>query len=459
MKGIFVMKMIKKTMILGLCLAVAMCGFSGCANKENVSAETNVTGETAITSEMIATSGTYDNNETTEISKISETEKQESTMTEVPVSIVENDDEEVIFSDDDDYYFENTDTTDIAEITEDYIKITNVVCTDPASYLYDVTVKYFLTSSEAGEIEVSFPSSNEFVGISISNLSDRKIVNNGLGEVTLTVPASSEYSFDKCSAYMSEYPHDFTYYHSLASDSIELAATDFADNLNNNPKVDYVTIQGSRYSTSLTKLKLSNKYLTDEDIQPLSKLKKLMVLDLSSNKISDLTPLSQLTNLSELNLSYNKIDDISPLSNLTNLTILWASDNQISDISPLSNLTNLTILWASDNQISDISPLNNLTVISNLVLDSNQINDISPLSNLAYLYHLSLINNQISDISALSNLTYLTYLNLNVNQISDISPLSNLTNLGSLSLAYNQVYGYDTYEKLKSEHPNCYIRH
>lgn len=431
------MKMIKKTMILGLCLAVAMCGFSGCANKENVSAETNVTGETAITSEMFATSAPVDNEETTGFSKISETEKQENTTTEVPVSIVEDDDEEVIFSDDDDYYFENTDTTDIAEITEDYIKITNVVCTDPVSYLYDVTVKYFLTSSEAGEIEVSFPSSNEFVSISISNLSDRKIVNNGLGEVTLTVPASSEYSFDKCSAYMSEYPHDFTYYHSLASDSIELAATDFADNLNNNPKVDYVTIQGSRYSTSLTKLKLSNKYLTDEDIQPLSKLKKLMILDLSSNKISDLTPLSQLTNLSELNLSYNKIDDISPLS----------------------NLTNLTILWASDNQISDISPLNNLTVISNLVLDSNQINDISPLSNLAYLYHLSLINNQISDISALSNLTYLTYLNLNVNQISDISPLSNLTNLGSLSLAYNQVYGYDTYEKLKSEHPNCYIRH
>ena len=47
------MKMIKRTIILSLCLAVAMCGFSGCANKENVSAETNVTGETAITSEMI----------------------------------------------------------------------------------------------------------------------------------------------------------------------------------------------------------------------------------------------------------------------------------------------------------------------------------------------------------------------------------------------------------------------
>ncbi len=449
------MKMIKRTIILSLCLAVAMCGFSGCANKENVSAETNVTGETAITSEMIVTSGTYDNDETTEISKISETEKQESTMTEVPESIGEEDDEEVIFSDDDDYYFENTDNTDIAEITEDYIKIKNVVCTDPDSYLYDVTVKYFLTSSEAGEIEVIFPASNEFIGI--SDLSAQKIVYNGSGEVTLTVPISSEFSFNKCNAYMSEYPHDLTYYHTLANDSIELAATDFADHLNNKSKVSYVTINGSQYSTSLTKLKLSNEYLTDEDIQQLSEFKNLMVLDLSSNKISDLTPLSQLTNLSELDLSYNKIENLTSLSQLTNLSVLNLTHNKIEDISPLSNLTNLTILWASDNQISDISPLNNLTVISNLVLDSNQINDISPLSNLAYLYHLSLINNQISDISALSNLTYLTYLDLNVNQISDISPLSNLTNLESLSLVYNQVYGYDTFEKLKSEHPNCNI--
>lgn len=406
------MKMIKRTIILSLCLAVAMCGFSGCANKENVSAETIITSET------------FDTEETTDFSEISETEKQESSTNEVPESIGEEDDEEVIFSDDDDYYF---------EITEDYIKITNVVCTDPSSSLYDITVKYFLTSSEAGEIEVIFPASNEFIGI--SDLSAQKIVYNGSGEVTLTVPISSEFSFNKCNAYMSEYPHDLTYYHTLANDSIELAATDFADNLNNKPKVSYVTINGSQYSTSLTKLKLSNEYLTDEDIQQLSEFKNLMVLDLSSNKISDLTPLSQLTNLSVLNLTHNKIEDISPLS----------------------NLTNLTILWASDNQISDISPLNNLTVISNLVLDSNQINDISPLSNLAYLYHLSLINNQISDISALSNLTYLTYLDLNVNQISDISPLSNLTNLESLSLVYNQVYGYDTFEKLKSEHPNCNI--
>lgn len=101
------MKMIKKTMILGLCLTVAMCGFSGCANNENVSEETNATDETTITSEMIATSETYDTEETTEISKISETEKQESTTTEVSVSIGEDDDEEVIFSDDDDYYFDN----------------------------------------------------------------------------------------------------------------------------------------------------------------------------------------------------------------------------------------------------------------------------------------------------------------------------------------------------------------
>lgn len=103
----FIMKTIKKTMILGLCLVVTICGFSGCTNNENVSEETSANDETAITSEMFATSATFDNEETTEISKISETEKQESSTTEVPESIGEDDEEEIIFSDDDDYYFDN----------------------------------------------------------------------------------------------------------------------------------------------------------------------------------------------------------------------------------------------------------------------------------------------------------------------------------------------------------------
>lgn len=95
MEGMFIMKMLKKAIILGLCLAVSMCCFSGCANTENVSEETIITSET------------LDTEETTDFSEISETEKQESSTTEVPVSIVEDDDEEVIFSDDDDYYFDN----------------------------------------------------------------------------------------------------------------------------------------------------------------------------------------------------------------------------------------------------------------------------------------------------------------------------------------------------------------
>ena len=157
--------------------------------------------------------------------------------------------------------------------------------------------------------------------------------------------------------------------------------------------------------------------------------KKLGVIWLRDNQISDVSPLQNLTSLQLLDLVRNQISDISPLQNLTSLQHLDLIRNQISDVSPLQNLTSLQSLYLNDNQISDVSSLQNLKALQHLSLAANQISNISPLQNLTSLQYLHSDDNQISDISPLQNLTSLQTLYLNNNQISDISPLYNLYNL------------------------------
>jgi Leucine-rich repeat (LRR) protein len=139
--------------------------------------------------------------------------------------------------------------------------------------------------------------------------------------------------------------------------------------------VGYITIQGERYSTSLTELDLSKRRLTDVDIEPLRHMTNLTQLELYFNQISDVRPLSGLTNLTELGLNFNQISDIGPLSGLTNLTELDLGRNRISDVGPLSGLTNLTQLSLEFNQISDVRPLLGLTNLTELHLIDNPLTD------------------------------------------------------------------------------------
>lgn len=211
------------------------------------------------------------------------------------------------------------------------------------------------------------------------------------------------------------------------------------DNEEDTEENAYITIKGERYSTSLTKLDLSGKDLTNDDIKKLYKMKKLEELDLSFNDISDISALSGLTNLTHLILKDNKVSNIGALSGLVNLKYLDLWKNQISDISALSGLKNITLLFLNYNKVSDIIALSKLTNLTNLYLDGNKISDTSALSELTNLKFLNLEGNQISDISALSGLTNLTSLVLSDNQISDISALSGLVNLESLLLWKNQI--------------------
>lgn len=183
----------------------------------------------------------------------------------------------------------------------------------------------------------------------------------------------------------------------------------------------------------------STEPLTAEDVADLSQIvargksirrldgiehcKKLMLLDLADNEVSDLTPLKDLKLLQSLTLARNKIADISPLAGLTRLQYLELSENQVEDIAPLAGLTALNSLYLGGNRVSDISPLAGLTRLWSLYLPNNRITDIGPLAGLARLSSLNLDHNQIVDLSALGGLRQLMRLSLRHNRITDVSVL------------------------------------
>lgn len=205
-------------------------------------------------------------------------------------------------------------------------------------------------------------------------------------------------------------------------------------------RVEYITIQGQRYSTSLTELDLSEMELTNEDIKSISDMVNLTALNLSENEISNISMLAQLDNLEVLNLESNYISDIKSLSKLTNLKELYLGENQISNISVLSKLTNLEILSLSANKISDINALSNLENLR--ILNVNWLNFDDP--------------DQIIDINALSRLTNLENLSLDDNQISGISALHKLQKLEMLSLKHCEISNDDKAGLAKAL-PNCEI--
>jgi hypothetical protein len=176
--------------------------------------------------------------------------------------------------------------------------------------------------------------------------------------------------------------------------------------------IDYITVKGVQYDTSLDALSLKDMGLTDDDLLPLKYMRNLKYLDLSPrpscchdidvmlrNNITDITPLASLTGLEYLNLNGMRITDITPLSELVNLQNLSLSGNPIGDLTPLANLTELTWLDLQACQISDITSLSSLTNLTYLNLNTNQITDVSPLSGLLQLNTAQLTDNHITDWS------------------------------------------------------------
>lgn len=189
------------------------------------------------------------------------------------------------------------------------------------------------------------------------------------------------------------------------------------------------SLEGIENLPNLRRLNLGGNRI--DDLRPLTKLSRLVAIDLRNNFISDLeavhlASLAELSDLSELSLRNNR--DSAPPENPGNF-------NRISDISPIAQLSTLEILDLRNNHVEEIEPLGELEALRRLDLRGNRLteNALDVLGSIRRLEYLNVRDNDLRDISALSSLEQLEYLNLHSNgRIESIVPLSGLTGLKTL---------------------------
>lgn len=202
------------------------------------------------------------------------------------------------------------------------------------------------------------------------------------------------------------------------------------------PIRDISCLRGLR---NLRSLNLDENLISD--IRPLSSLIHLKYLWLAHNPIQDLSPLKSLTQLYHLNLNAAHVGDadLELLSGLKNLGMLELDRNGIESLEALRGM-NVSRLTLNQNQISDISPLTDLgRSLCWLELDENQLTDIGPLAECGRLWELSLRHNRITDIGPLKNLDRVSYLWLSDNAIATLPDLSGMTALVQLDLSDNHI--------------------
>lgn len=198
-------------------------------------------------------------------------------------------------------------------------------------------------------------------------------------------------------------------------------------------------IRNLRGLANVRSLNLNENLVTD--IRTVGSFKQLRYLWLDYNPIQDMSPISSLTKLYHLSLNgvhINK-DDLEPLSGLKNLGMLELGFNEIDSLEALRGM-NIVYLSLQQNLISDIKPLTDLKhSLWYLDLSDNQIADIGPLAECAKLWRLSLRHNNIADIEPVKNLKKLENLDLHDNNIASLPDLSDMASLCYLDLSDNNI--------------------
>lgn len=147
-----------------------------------------------------------------------------------------------------------------------------------------------------------------------------------------------------------------------------------------------VRYKGKEFRVKKNKLNLKGKNIESiYQIEGLSELTNLEVLNLAKNNIIEIQGLETLKNLKTLSLTNNRIETIKGLQNLTNLEELWLDKNKILIIDGLDMLKNLRRLSLRQNLIEEIEGLDNLTNLTYLSIDSNPFHEIKGLGALANL--------------------------------------------------------------------------
>ncbi|CAL6002406.1 leucine-rich_repeat domain-containing protein [Hexamita inflata] len=201
--------------------------------------------------------------------------------------------------------------------------------------------------------------------------------------------------------------------------------------------------------TSLTKLSMQQCGLRNiELISSLVNLEELDLsgnidMDISSNIDMDLSPLQQVRSLTKLTIRYSDLTNIDQITQLINLEVLNLDYNLLLIINSIGSLVNLKELDISYNDNIDIAPLKDLVGLIKLNMKNCNLKQLRALKPLIKLQYLDLFFNQDINITELQYLKNHTYLNLMDCNLVSIYVLRPLVNREVLHISKNNIVYLD----------------
>ena len=229
------------------------------------------------------------------------------------------------------------------------------------------------------------------------------------------------------------------------SDNTELTSLDLRGNINidedrNNytgerlvklNKIGEILDRGGTIYLDIDKLKLFTNY---------------KILDLSNQNLTTLESLEGITELTSLNLSSNKLtleDEKSRniLASMKKLEVLYVNGNQITNLSCINDLKNLKRLSANGNNTFKMKDIENLIPnLLQLTISQTTLNTINEckVENITKLY---IYYSNITQLPDLSKFTELKLLDIRGNQIENPEEIEKITSLTYLDMGNRDLHG------------------
>ncbi|CAL6045717.1 leucine-rich_repeat domain-containing protein [Hexamita inflata] len=204
-----------------------------------------------------------------------------------------------------------------------------------------------------------------------------------------------------------------------------------------NLKVDDLELENLEVLKVLNSPKLYNHQLNN-----ISKFKKLHTLDVSGSNV-DLRHIHRAISLTKLSMFFCSLKNIDKISLLTNLMVLNISNNLLQNINSVCFLQNLKELNISSNKKIDITPLKDLVGLIKLDMSRCELRQLTALKPLINLQNLDISFNSDINITELQYLKNLTQLHLDYCNIVSIYVLRPILNLEELWIANNKIVYFD----------------
>ena len=215
---------------------------------------------------------------------------------------------------------------------------------------------------------------------------------------------------------------------------------------------NFKKLSGIPKGHKLEKLSLSSSVTTDiQDIANFTQLKSLE-LGAGNRDLTDFSPLSKLKQLEELELTTQGIGDFSFLESMPNLKEITTYHVPVTSLKGISEAPNLETLEINLGKLAKIDNLDRNTQLKSLILNDHQIRKITGLDNLKKLNVLDLTNNEISKIEGLDNNLCLEKLWLAANPVKTFENIFHLPLLGEMGLNKTKISEFPNREKLKRLH-------